>query len=426
MYSQILNRPEHELILSCARTVTNQETIKKIEYLLAKKIDWDYLIQTAIRHGVVQCTCNTLAKDFTQFIPPSSLNKLQEIFYRNVGHNLGLTAELLKVLRTFKDYNIAAIPFKGPVLAISAYGSLSLRQISDIDILIEEHNFQKASEIFMSQGYIQTVEKSWENHFTTENGFYTIDLHKEIAPRFLSGSLMSSYIWGHDQFISIFEEQVRTFTPEICLLVLCINGTKECWQSLSRICDVAELIRTHSNMNWQKVVKQAEEMGLKRSVYLGLFLAESLLNASFPSFLKQQVSSDSVVKTLALQVNKRLFPQDLTDFELEQKVTSVFFYLKTRDCWQDRVKSLFGLVSFSRWMFPTEKDKNIISSPLPNMLSFLYHIIRPIRLFLKYRNVFLIAVMPEFLTVRISHLFSKLQANIFYLGDHSQDLIDKE
>ncbi len=46
-------RPEEELLLCCARTAMDSERVRRILDLVCNDINWEYLIQTAVRHGVM-------------------------------------------------------------------------------------------------------------------------------------------------------------------------------------------------------------------------------------------------------------------------------------------------------------------------------------------------------------------------------------
>ena len=45
-----MNRPEHRLLLACARICSEQERGDRILACLAEKIDWEYLLRAAGRH----------------------------------------------------------------------------------------------------------------------------------------------------------------------------------------------------------------------------------------------------------------------------------------------------------------------------------------------------------------------------------------
>lgn len=129
-------RPEIELLLCCTRTQINTATAERIKILIQSKIDWAYLIQTATRHGVMSLLYQSLSTTCPEAVPKTNLAQLRDYFHSSAFHNLFLTKELLKLLNLFESHSIPAIPYKGPVLAVSAYGNLSLRQISDLDILV--------------------------------------------------------------------------------------------------------------------------------------------------------------------------------------------------------------------------------------------------------------------------------------------------
>jgi hypothetical protein len=44
------------------------------------------------------------------------------------------------------------VPFKGPALAVQAYGDLSLRQYDDLDLLIHEADVPRAYQLLIANG----------------------------------------------------------------------------------------------------------------------------------------------------------------------------------------------------------------------------------------------------------------------------------
>jgi len=56
----------------------------------------------------------------------------------NAASNVFLTNKLFEILNLFKENDILALPFKGPVLAESVYGDISLRKFVDLDILVHK------------------------------------------------------------------------------------------------------------------------------------------------------------------------------------------------------------------------------------------------------------------------------------------------
>ena len=71
----------------------------------------------------------------------------------NAQKNLRLTGELLRLLDLFQQNAIPIAAFKGPVLAHSVYGHISLREFSDLDVIVHEADLSKAEDILIARGY---------------------------------------------------------------------------------------------------------------------------------------------------------------------------------------------------------------------------------------------------------------------------------
>jgi Uncharacterised nucleotidyltransferase len=120
-------------------------------------------------------------------IPKSGQAELQSNFLANVQNSFFLTAELLKLLALFETHSISAVPFKGPILAASVYGNLSLRQFGDLDIFVHKEDIARAARLLVSQGYRSSGEDriAWNSRMTTRmwliSGLNTMCLYIQTA-----------------------------------------------------------------------------------------------------------------------------------------------------------------------------------------------------------------------------------------------------
>lgn len=385
--------PEVELLLCCACTYVDTAIAERITTLLQEDIDWTYLLQTAARHGITPLLYWNLNATCPEAVPKSILAQLRDYFHINARQNLFLSAELLKLLNLFQTHGISAIPFKGPVLAALAYGNLSLRQCSDLDILVSEREFLKTKDLLLSQEYQPQVEMSWEAHFMHRDGRVIVDLHQAITPRFFPIAFDFERLWKHLEPISFAGTTVFTFLPEDLLLILCVKLVKDCLQGtarLAQICDIAELVRVYQGMDWERVIKEACTLGSKRMLFLGLLLAKELLGTAFPEKILQSIQADPVLKAIALKLRTWLFQKHArshVSFEsvVYKDIKRGIVYLKARERLQERV--LYFLHWACLLIIPTEDDRKLLQ--LPASLSFLYYLIRPPRLVRKYALVLL-------------------------------------
>ncbi len=370
--------------------------------LLQGGIDWDYLLQTARRHGMIPLLFWHLDNACPEAVPEAYMTELRRHFRSNSLKNLLLTGELLKLYELFEQNDIFAVPYKGPTLAASVYRNIALRQAGDLDILVGQRDVLKAKELLLSSGYEPTpwrtlsletestppwwivtrlspVQELALLRFEREYAFWhegtgvSVELQWEIIPRYFSFSwdLLSSR--ERRQRVSLGGGAVSTFVPEDLLLVLCVHGSKHFWERLLWLCDVGETVNRFRDMNWDDLMTRAAALGSERMLLLGLSLAHSLLEIDVPMTVLDKIRADSAVEKLAEDVRRRLFAEHQDTAEsLEWSAFHPFHY-RMRERWRDRL----GYV-FLKIVEPNAADW--MERPLPEILFPLYYVLRPLRL----------------------------------------------
>ncbi len=340
--------PETELILCCAQLPISSKTVDRIKDILKSRLNWDYLFMLAYKNNITSLFYWQINTIYPEAFPQNILNKFQHIFHTNVKRNIFLTKELLKLLNLFKEHDIPAIPFKGPVLTASVYGNLALRQFLDLDILFHKQDILKARNLLISQGYENAEKLTYEQEIAQLQSPYvkaytyrhnglrvTVELHWQLRATYSAFPLDHQSLWERLKPISLFDVTVFHLSPKDELLYLCVHGAGDRWQKLSQICDIAELIRTHQVFDWQEVMEQASRLGCRRRLFLGLFLAKELLGTNLPEQVWQEIQTDSLVKWLAKWVCKMLFHQVGESTKL---INKVLFDLGSLERSQDRMR----------------------------------------------------------------------------------------
>jgi hypothetical protein len=371
--------PESELLVCCSRTNITPKTTDRIKTLLMKEIDWEYLLRTAINHGVMPLLYKNLNANLQDSVPESFFKKLKDYFYTNIKRNILLTEEMFEILNKFEALGISAIPFKGPIIAESVYGSIAYRQFVDIDILVHRKDVSKAKELILSRGYqpIYKLSKAGEKaHMQSRFDFFFnrdstyIEIHWQIIPKHFSIPIDMEKFWERLTSISISGRNVPTISPIDMFFILCLHGYRHLWQRLFWICDVAQFIQFHKDLNWERIMKQASELGIERIVYLALFLANDLLDMVLPDTISKMVQKDPVVKSLAMQVNQWLFNNTNKG---PRGLQYCLFHLKARERIRNRIQYCVLLL-----INPNVKDWNFL--PMSQNLFPLYYFLRPVRL----------------------------------------------
>ena len=174
-------------------------------------------------------------------------------------------------------------------------------------------------------------------------------------------------LWENVKYTSLSGSKVRSFSVAETLLILCIHGAKHCWNRLDYICDVAELIHSHNEIDWVRLFDKADDLGFKRMTLLGFSLAHSILGADIPDTILKILQADPSVNKLTKNVYENLFPEPGKAYT---ELTRIPFHLKINYGFLNKFKYLFHFVltpTFEDWIF----------LQLPARLYPLYSLFRP-------------------------------------------------
>lgn len=339
--------PESELLIYSVKLMRSSAVNQRIKSLLNLKINWDNFTKSAMQHALVPLVYNTLS-EFSQYVPKPALDKLKHLNQTISYNNLHLTRELLRLLALMKSNGIKALPYKGPVSAEFIYGQLSLRQFGDLDILILKKDILKAKELFHSIGYLPKISRSsdqdqvfidsvlpYNYKFFSADGRVCVELHWKFTSKINSFPINYEHIMDNLTSIKIANRTVPTLKAEDLLLILCQHGSKHSWSRLLWICDVATLIHKHPSINWGYVIDTSTNLGARRMLFLGLFLAQNLLGARLPDLITEQIKADRKVEKLSQRVVEQFtsgLEKSVHGFEIH------LFSCRMRERWRDKAR----------------------------------------------------------------------------------------
>jgi hypothetical protein len=133
-----------------------------------------------------------------------------------------------------------------------------------------------------------------------------VELHWDILPRYCGLHFDRTGWFARRQTVTLTSAAVPSLSPEDLLLVLCVHGAKHGWERLMWITDVAALLHTQPALEWDLVIRQADEAGVRRLLLLGLGLAERLLDAAPPAGLMSEARRDPHVRCMIDEVCQNL------------------------------------------------------------------------------------------------------------------------
>lgn len=368
---------EFQLLLYCARSQLDAEPIRD---LVNGGPDWQTLLELAKQHGVRPMLRKGLKWVCWDAVPQTTQLELERFNRANLQKNLFLTGELFRLLRVFQQNAIAIAAFKGPVLAESLYGDLSLREFSDLDVMVHQADLCKAEDILIDCGYVaQFPDRDYRSTFVSYQGQYAfchsqagifcgVDLHWQLSSKGVAFPVQSAEVWSKLRQVAIAGRTVLTLADDDLVLFLAAHGTKEGWRRLIWVSDFAELLRRCQGLDWAEVLDRAHRSHSSRSLLLAIDLASTLLDAPAPANLINKARNNSAVRALSEKARLRMLsttPQgELSDF---------LNSLNTHDLLRHRLWPVVTLLT-------TRTVGDYQAMPLPKSLWGTYYLIRPFRL----------------------------------------------
>jgi len=379
------NSPEIELLLCCARIHISDEADARIKALVKGNIDWHLLLQVAQRNQVIPLLYATLTKRCSHALPKFTLDELNSFIRINTKRNYLLTKKLFQIIDAFNEAGIAVIPFKGPVLAQLIYGDITLRSFTDIDILVKKEDLNQAKAIVTDHGLrlttqvpanleskYQALDKDFQ--FADDKNIIKLDLHWALIHWHFASSISIERLWRNTEKVKIFNREISNFQANDLLIILCAHGSKHQWKCLQWLCDIAELIRTFEDIDWDEVISRSREHHALRAVLLGLHLAENLLDVSLPDSVLTKINNDKTMRLLATKIKGTIFQPG---HDADNALSNPIFQIYLKENFSEKLKYIL------RSMFvPYVVDWQIVN--LPKQLYFLYYILRPLKIMYKY------------------------------------------
>ena len=374
---------ERELLLCCARTKASPQIAAKLRELASSwEVDWVYLFQLARRHAVIPLLYRQLASEGADLIPSSFLAKLKLQYQENYARNIILTDELCRLIDIFKEAGIEAIPYKGPALAVFAYGDLGLRRFVDLDVIVKKSDVPRARDLLFKEDYALSkpltpaqqdllLRTQHNLQFAHNDRRILLELHWEVAPHLFASCVQENELWQNLTTLRINDRDVNALSAEDLLFSLCVHGSRHLWERLGWICDINEIVARHE-LDWESLRRRAAAADNERMLLLGLYLAQKLLQANLPPEV-QRCAADERLESLAANVIEHLFngPAHVPATSRE-----IFKYnLRVRKSLTARARYLVHILR------PTDRD--VGTQLVPERFTFAYYLTRPFRLFFK-------------------------------------------
>ncbi|MFL5542422.1 MAG: nucleotidyltransferase family protein [Longimicrobiaceae bacterium] len=372
---------ELTLLLACARLTLSPDEAARVRQT-ASTVDWSAMLALARRHRLIPFLHRHL-KDAP--LPRAAARELLALQREEVNRALRMASVLRRRLDALAAAGVEALAYKGPALAMQAYGELGMRSFVDLDLLVRPDDVPAAIAALWVEGYLPglALSPAQERWFRRMDGDYPLvhrgtrlllELHARVSSERFCMPISTDALIGRSATVPLGGGRVRTLGDDDLLLVLAVHGAKHRWKRLEWVAALAELLRAGRG-DVGAALRLASGVHARRTLLLGLALARRLLDAPLAEEVVREIEDDAGLAALAAEAEGRMFGEEAQDGE--DTAANLRFNLRARDGAVDRARYA------ARWLFaPTPEDWRW--AHLPDALFPLYRVLRPVRLLLRH------------------------------------------
>jgi hypothetical protein len=219
----------------------------------------------------------------------------------------------LELIDALEAAGIAALAYKGPVLSDRLYGNPGARRFVDLDVIVHREHVPRALDLLAKRGWVppppwdrakleEALRSDCEISVVHPERHLRLEVHWELLPPQHQLGFTMATLWPRLDRRSVGGRSLRCFAVEDEFLVLCTHaGEKHRWMRLSMASDVARLLASAPDFDWNLARANAAEVQRSETLLFGAAWAALLAGAPVPSdVLSEAATSDVLVTRLAL------------------------------------------------------------------------------------------------------------------------------
>ncbi len=376
--------PAHTLLRGCARASFDAAgAVPLIAEAAAREMDWGAFLRLAERNRLLPLAHRALGDRAD--VPETVRSRLRSAYAENARHALFLAGELRRLMDALDAAGIRALAYKGPALAVRAYGHMALRTYSDLDLLVAPADLPAATRVLGSLGYVSVYDFSpaQDAAFRRVDGDYPyhhprtgglVELHGRVSSARFVADLPTERLMARARAVPIGGGDVPAPADDDLFLALCLHGAKHRWARLEWLACAAALA-VRADLDLPSILLAADGIGARRTVLLALLLARYALGLALPHDIHRSIDADPALAALAEEARGLWFGAEADGDEATP--ANLRFNARLRDGAADRARYA------ARWLFlPSPEDWAWVR--LPDALAPLYRVLRPLRLAARY------------------------------------------
>jgi hypothetical protein len=381
--------PEFQLLAACswlAPAPLSSFQAGQIQQATARLTNWQAFLELVSRHRVAAPVATNLRRHAPRVMPDEWRLALAKQELRACEGALRHAGELARLGRVLSQNGIAVLPLKGALLSLRLFGDIGMRDVRDIDLLVQPVDLWRADQLLRDAGYVCTYPNfaltphmrdaalRVAHHFTYAQNTtgLLVELHWRL--NHWTADLMTQ-LWeqcGQRQWMGT---QWKDLTTEQLLALLCDHGARHKWSSIKWLADISGLLARTPAEGWQSVLAVASQFDVERSLAQAALLSRWLFSIPLPPPLSELIARERAASRLAataalsmLSANPHLIHSKNPLIRLPQLLLEFLLY-------NNKLHKKTSTASEINQLAVCLEDFR--GAPIPDRLFFLYYLRRP-------------------------------------------------
>jgi SAM-dependent methyltransferase len=364
-------RREDEILLCCARAGLAQVS-GCCHHVLAGDVDWSYLFWSAEVHGLLPMLSAELERCGWNTVPERVRDSLTVAYRENERRTSRASAWIAATAARLESEGVPVLVVRGA----------SAKVVSEIDLLVRRCHVEAAKRLLILNGCEAAFSSpgtttARERVFAKANHGYVlgtdavdalVNLRHAITPSSFPARFDIEQLFRDARRIAVADSSVLVPGAIDEVLASCLRGSVELWKRLSDLCDLADLIARHDDLDWDALLIRAQRTRCSAAVALGLALADSRLGVASPARVRTWIRRHDGAMALASAVSERPLTQARRPPTLGERLR---FHGALRDTVWEKILQYLAIA------VPGPHDAP--AAAVPAWLDPLYYLVRPFR-----------------------------------------------
>ena len=283
--------PELQVLIDCLKVVLMDASPALLENAVnTQKLDWERFEKLMVYHKVRPIVYTAFKQMGLQHPMMERLGKIQK---NQALRDLVSTHQVHEIARVFQENNLDIIPYKGMVFKEKLFGNQTLRERSDIDLIVRPEDAVAALQLLFSMGYSLVYDKKTDAAslaFLLDNlASSEISLSRQEMPY----QATIDFHWGMHEFPPFGDYTHHLFNQVnregdiqvpnplgIYSMLLNHHGGREFWVRLKHLADLIQFLKQFPELSHEQLQTQATAMRMHKVFGYGMHLVDE--NIGYP------------------------------------------------------------------------------------------------------------------------------------------------